>query len=144
MGRAAPYLIRLSAAFLAVVGQLAFAGSSHFCDMPCCATRGAASCCQTPTPAPDLGEAHCPLCHEAEERPEQRVPCRCQLDTRHEDAATTPARASIDLRAIDQVVVATLHDVTIRPTPEFCRRIIDESREIPYRPPRIVLGVWLN
>lgn len=144
MGRSVPYLARTAAAFFAVVAQLVFAGSAHFCDMPCCASTSAAKCCQVLTRAPADIDSQCPLCREAEKEQEQPVPCRCQLDARHDAAATSVARTSIDLRAIDQVVVAAINDVAARTAAQSIRRIVDENREIPYRPPRIEFGVWRN
>jgi hypothetical protein len=144
MSRAAPLFARIAAACLAVVGPLAAMSMGHFCDMACRANPAAANCCQTKPKVADDADSHCPLCHEAEREQEQRVPCRCHPNSRHDEAATSPPCTSIDVRAIDQVVVATVHDTPSRLTAELIRRMIDESREIPYRPSRIVFGVWRN
>jgi len=145
MTMAAPNSCRrgLVLACAALIAQVVLAGSGSCCDPDCCTGFEADRCCP-PSSSPATRESACPLCQAVGGDQGQQVPCRCHLDARHDAVATAPARAPIGIGAIDHDFVVLFHDLITTPRASLFRRMLEASRVIPSRPPRITFGVWRN
>ena len=135
---------RLSLACVAIIAQVLLAGSGCCHDLSCCTRVDGDDRCRLPVVAPATAGSACPLCRVDGSDQGQRMPCRCRLGARHDDVATSPARAVFDGGAFDTDFVALRPDMISPPSASLFRRMLDGSREIPSRPLRITFGVWRN
>jgi hypothetical protein len=134
----------LAIGYLAIGGQFIPASAVWACGKTCCSASASQSCCKNfPSTEQDLDSA-CPLC--ATQRTDQRhaPPCHCHLKARHNSATTAKGRAALDLQAQDQAAVVRLTDDSAGASAELTRLALAAGDTIPYRPPRIVYGVWRN
>jgi hypothetical protein len=136
--------VRLLVVTAAVIGQLVSASAACACEKPCCSAPTETSCCASILSGEPDACSPCPLCgpQRCEEVPSP--PCHCQLQTRHDSAATAEGRTVRDLRQSDAVCHVLAVEDSSPSSGELNRVVLAASQTIPYRPPRIVFGVWRN
>lgn len=138
------HLCRLLVAFAAVAGQFIPASAVWQCGKSCCSASASESCCQRIlSTEPDL-DSQCPLCRPQPAEQKSTPPCHCHLKARHESATKVEGRAALDLQHPDHFAVVRLSDDSAESSAKLMRSVLAAVETIPYRPPRIVFGVWRN
>jgi hypothetical protein len=135
---------RFLVAFAAVLGQFIPAPLVWACGNSCCSASASQSCCQRPLSAEPDSDSQCPLCRAQSTELKPTPPCHCRLKARHDSATTAEGRAALDLQAPDHFAVVRVSDESKEASSELMRLALAAGETIPYRPPRIVFGVWRN
>lgn len=136
---------RVVIAVAAVVGQFIPAPIVWACGDECCSASTSRSCCTRNPSAEQEPDSPCPLC--GAERSERRpaAPCRCHLKARHDPATKLDGCVPLDLHDTGGCTVGRVaNDDGAETTGELVRAALAAGEMIPYRPPRIVCGVWRN
>jgi hypothetical protein len=135
---------RFLVAFVAVVGQFIPVSAVWACGKSCCSASTSQSCCKSVLSNEQDPASQCPLCRA--ERTDRRPapPCHCHLKARHESATTAKGRAELDFQVSQHFEVVRIYDDSAEASAELTRLAIAAGDTIPYRPPRIVFGVWRN
>ena len=135
---------RFLIACAAVIGQFIPASAVWACGKSCCSAQASQTCCQRIlSPEQDL-DSHCPLCGPQPAEQKFAPPCHCHLKARHESATKVEGRAALDLQHPDHFAVVRVSDDSTEASAELMRLALAAGESIPYRPPRIVFGVWRN
>ena len=135
---------RLLIAFAAVIGQFIPASAVWACGKSCCSASASQSCCQRILSTEQDLDSQCPLCRPQPAEQKSTPPCHCHLTARHESATMVEGRAAFDLQHPDHFAVARVSDDSAEASAELMRLALAAGESIPYRPPRIVFGVWRN
>jgi len=138
------HLGRFLIACAAVIGQFIPASAVWACGKSCCSVSVSRSCCQRLLSAEQDPDSQCPLCRPQSTEQKPAPPCHCHLKARHDSATTAEGRAALDLQAPDLFAVVRVSDDTEGASAELMRLALAAGAIIPYRPPRIVFGVWRN
>jgi hypothetical protein len=138
------HLGRFLIACVAVIGQFIPASAVWACGKSCCSASASQSCCQRTLSTeqdPDLG---CPLCRPQRTEQKSPPPCHCHLKARHDSATKVAGRAALDLQHLDHFAVVRVSNDSEETSAELTRLALAAGETIPYRPPRIMYGVWRN
>jgi len=136
---------RFLVAFVAVVGQFIPASAVWACGESCCSASASQPCCKSVlSNEQDAASPQCPLCRAERTDPRPAPPCHCHLKARHEAATTAHGRAELDLQGSQHFEFVRIGDDSAEPSAELMRLALAVGDTIPYRPPRIVFGVWRN
>jgi len=138
------HLGRVLIAFAAVIGQFIPASAVWACGKSCCSASANQSCCQRILSAEQDFDSQCPLCRPQPAEQKSTPPCHCHLKARHESATKVEGRAALDLQHPDHFAVVRVSDDSAEASAELTRLALAAGETIPYRPPRIVYGVWRN
>lgn len=134
------FLIALAAA----LGPFIPAPLVWACGSSCCSASASQSCCQRTLSEQPNSDSQCPLCRPQSTEQKPAPPCHCHLKARHDSATIAEGRATLDLQAQDQFAVVLVADHTKGASAELMRLALAAGDTIPYRPPRIMFGVWRN
>lgn len=135
---------RFLIAFVAVAGHFIPASAVWACGKSCCSAWASHSCCQRIlTNDQDLG-SQCPLCRPQPTEQRSTPPCHCHLRARHDSATKAEARVALDGQHPGSFAVGRISDESAEAADELTRSALAAGETIPYRPPRIVYGVWRN
>ena len=135
---------RFLVACAAVIGQFIPTSAVWACGKSCCSASATQSCCQgilSTEQAPDSG---CPLCRPRPIEQRSAPPCHCHLKARHDSATKVEGYAPLDLQYPDHFAVVQVSDESAESSAGLTRLALAAGATIPYRPPRIVYGVWRN
>jgi len=135
---------RFLIACAAVIGQFIPASAVWACGKSCCSASASQSCCQRILSTEQDLDSQCPLCRPQPAEQKSTPPCHCHLTARHESATMVEGRAAFDLQHPDHFAVARVSDDSAEASAELMRLALAAGESIPYRPPRIVFGVWRN
>lgn len=137
------HLSRFLIAFAAVIGQFVPASATWACGESCCSGSASQSCCTQVGPAEQDLDSECLLCSP---QPVEGCapPCYCHQKARHDSATRVEACRPLDLQQPDQFAVVRVCDDSAEPSAELMRLVLAAGEIIPYRPPRILFGVWRN
>lgn len=138
------HLARVVVAWAAVIGQFIPASAVWACGESCCSASASQSCCQrirSTEQDPDLG---CPLCGPQRTEQSPAPPCHCHLKARHDSATKVDGREAIDLQHPDHFAVVRASNDSEEIAAELRRLALAAGETIPYRPARIMYGVWRN
>ena len=135
---------RFVIACAAVMGQFIPAPTVWACGKPCCSVSASQSCCQRILLTERDVDTQCPLCRPQPTEQSSRPPCHCHLKARHDSATKVEGSAALDLQHPDHFVVVRVPDDSEESSGELTRLALAAGEIIPYRPPRIVFGVWRN
>lgn len=136
-------LIRVVVACAVVIGQFIPASAIWACGKTCCSASTSQSCCQRIRSTEQDLDSQCPLC--SPQRIEQSsAPCHCHLKARHDSATKVEGRAALDLQNLDHVAVVRVSNDSEETSAELTRLALVAGETIPYRPLRIMYGVWRN
>ncbi|MCE9629850.1 MAG: hypothetical protein K8S94_03910 [Planctomycetia bacterium] len=134
------FLITLAA----VIGQFIPASAVWACGKSCCSASASQSCCKHILSAEQDFGAQCSLCRPQQTEQRPAPPCHCHLKARHDSATTVEGHAALDLQLPDHYAVVRVSDDSAEASAELMRLALAAGETIPYRPPRIVFGVWRN
>lgn len=137
------HLSRFLIALAAVIGQFVPASAAWACGKSCCSGSASQRCCSQVGPAEQGLDSECLLCspQPVEECP---PPCYCHQKARHDSATKVEACRPLDLQQPDQFAVVRVYDDSAEASAELMRLALAAGEIIPYRPPRILFGVWRN
>lgn len=135
---------RFLVACAAVLGQFVPAPVVWACGKSCCSASLSPGCCgRILSVDQDLG-SQCPLCRPHATEQTTAPPCGCHLKARHDSATKVESRGTLDLRHPDHFAVVRVSDDSKEACAELTRLALAAGKTIPYRPARIVFGVWRN
>ena len=138
------HLVRVVVACAVVIGQFIPASAIWACGKACCSASTSQSCCQRiPSTEQDL-DSQCPLCSPQRIEQSSTPPCHCHLKARHDSATKVEGRAALDLQHLDHVAVVRVSNDSEETSAELTRLALVAGETIPYRPLRIMYGVWRN
>lgn len=137
------HLRRFLIAFVAVVGQFVPASAAWACGKSCCSGSEGQSCCTQVGPAEQDLDAECLLC--SPQPIEGCAPlCYCHQKARHDSATKAEACRPLDLQQPDHFEVVRVYDDSAEASAALMRLVVAAGEIIPYRPARILFGVWRN
>jgi hypothetical protein len=137
-------LVRFLVACAAVIGQFIPASAVWACGKSCCSASAQQSCCQRMLSTEQDPDSGSPLCKPQPAEQKSTPPCHCHLKARHDSATKFEGRVALDLQHPDHFAVVRASDDSAEASAELTRLALAAGETIPYRPPRIVFGVWRN
>jgi len=137
------HLSRFLIAFAAVIGQFVPASAAWVCGEFGCSGSASQSCCTQVGPAEQDINLQCSLC-SPQPVEGSAPPCYCHQKARHDSATKVEACRPLDLQQPDHFAVVRVYDDSAEASAELMRLVLAAGEIIPYRPPRILFGVWRN
>lgn len=138
------HLARVVVACAAVFGQFIPASAVWACGESCCSASASQSCCQRIRSTEQDFDSQCPLCGPQRTEQSPAPPCHCHLKARHDSATKVDGRTALDLQHLDHFAVVRVSNDSEETSAELTRLALAAGETIPYRPARIMYGVWRN